>query len=119
MSNAANWSYTATATLWRSNGTDEYNQRSFYDPTLIKCDYLIGGTVKSIGGLVSSIGKSLIIKATFFTEYDQANIGDFILVGSHQNTDPVQAGADEILHITQWADTFERSKDDFALITGA
>ena len=117
MSNAANWSYTAKATIWHSAGTDEYNQQTFFPPVVFDCDYMLGGTAKSIGGMVSNIGINFVIKNTFWTEYSLAKKGDFVLFGEHTELNPIEANADEIRHIIQYADTFDRVADDFALIT--
>lgn len=117
MSNVANWSYTAKATIWHSASINESGERTFSPPVVIDCDYILGGTSKSIGGMVSNIGLNFVIKNTFWTEYSQAKIGDFILIGEYSDLNPVSIDADEIRHITQYADTFERSADDFAIIT--
>jgi hypothetical protein len=119
MSNVANWSYTAKATIWPFIAEDDYNQKTFSAPLVIDCDYMLGGTAKSIGGMVSNIGINFVIKNTFWTEYAVAKKGDFILLGEHSDLDPLALDADEIRHITQYADTFDRLADDFALITAA
>ena len=113
MSNVANWSYTAKATIWHSASINEYGDRTFSPPVVIDCDYILGGTSKRI----TDLGLNLVIKNTYWTEYDQAKDGDYILLGEHSDFDPLSIDADEIRHITQYADTFERSADDFALIT--
>lgn len=43
--------------------------------------------------------------------------GDYILIGTSTDAAPPDE-ADEIRQIVQFADTFERLADDFALITG-
>lgn len=118
MSSLANWSYTATATIWRSNGEDEYGDNSFLPPEQISCDYGLDSN-KSItaGAGISGLGAGLVIKNAFYTEYDQAKKGDYILLGESQELNPVKAGADKIVHIIRYADTFERSADDYTLIT--
>ena len=39
MSAAANWSYTAFATVWKKLGMDEYGKAVFAAPIQIMCDY--------------------------------------------------------------------------------
>ncbi|MCX8607226.1 hypothetical protein J3U46_00455, partial [Gilliamella sp. B3771] len=77
------------------------------------CDYGLDSALKT-----GDIGSGFVIKNTFWTEYSQANQGDFILVGESLEVDPIKTGADEIKHITRYADTLERLADDYALITG-
>ena len=102
MSSVANWSYTATATIWRrirdADGSDTDGGGQPYGweaPIAILCDYQ-GGLSAKIGDL----GREIVVKNTIWTEYATAR------------------EADEIRQIVQFADTFERLADDFALITG-
>ena len=115
MSSVANWSYTATATIWRKlEGNDEYGDPLGYAaPEIILCDYIAGLSAK-----IGSLGKEVVVKNTFFTEYALANQGDYIFIGESNEADPVVAGADEIRAVTRWGDTLERLTDDWALITG-
>lgn len=119
MSSAANWSYTAIATVWRVDSVNEYGTKTFHAPELIYCDY---GLDSNHSGLlsagISGVGTEFVSKNTFWTEYDLAGEGDFILIGESSEPDPIKAGADEIKHVTRYADTFERLADDYALITG-
>ncbi|MCX8583436.1 MULTISPECIES: hypothetical protein [unclassified Gilliamella] len=113
MSNIANWSYTAKATIWRVAGENEYGKKIFHPPELIYCDYGLDSAAR-----LGDIGKGFVIKNTFWTEYALASEGDFILIGESSELDPVKTGADEIKHIIRYADTFERIADDYALVTG-
>lgn len=114
MSSAANWSYTATATIWRNLGNDEYGDSlGFSPPELILCDYE-GGLSKRIG----SLGAEIVVKNTIWTEYAQAAAGDYLLIGQSTDPDPVNASADEVRQVIRYADTFERIADDFAILTG-
>lgn len=115
MSSVANWSYTATATIWRKlEGKDEYGDPLGYsEPEQILCDYE-GGLSKRIG----SLGSEIVVKNTIWTEFALADAGDYILIGASVEADPVIAGADEIRQVIRYADTFERLADDFAIITG-
>ena len=113
MSSVANWSYTATATLWRrirdADGSDTDGGGQPYGweaPIAILCDYQ-GGLSAKIGDL----GREIVVKNTIWSEYATAREGDYILIGASTE-------ADEIRQIVQFADTFERLADDFALITG-
>ncbi|HAW6283846.1 TPA: hypothetical protein JLK36_002235 [Escherichia coli] len=116
MSSVANWSYTATATIWRKlEGNDEYGDPLGYaEPEQIMVDYIAGLSAK-----IGSLGTEIVVKNTFFTEYALANEGDYIFIGESTVADPVEAGADEIRAVTRWGDTLERLADDWALITSA
>ena len=115
MSQVAAWSYTAMATIWRKlEGQDEYGDPLGYaQPESILCDYE-GGLSKRIG----SLGSEIVVKNTIWTEFALAEAGDYILIGSSIEADPVVAGADEIRQVIRYADTFYRAADDFAIITG-
>lgn len=115
MSAAASWSYTATATLWKKSGPpDEYGKQAWLPPIQIMCDYGGDATAK-LGGL----GLEFVIKNTHWTEYADAERGDYILIGDSIATDPTKVdGAAEVRHIIRYADTFERIADDYAIITG-
>ncbi|HEI8775629.1 hypothetical protein [Enterobacter cloacae] len=117
MSAAANWSYTATATIWRkqSGGTDEYGDpiNGYAAPEVIAVDYE-GGLSKRIG----SLGAEIVVKNTVWSEYALAAAGDYLLIGISTEPDPVVAGADEVRQVIRYADTFERLADDYAILTG-
>lgn len=114
MSSLARWSYTAQATVWRSLGINEYGDSlGWSEPEIIACDYQ-GGLSKRVG----AIGGEKVVKNTIWTEYALAKTGDYILIGVSTEVDPITAGADEIMQSIQYADTFERTADDWAIITG-
>ncbi|MCK7106445.1 hypothetical protein [Enterobacter kobei] len=121
MSSVANWSYTATATIWRSLGKDEYGDPLGYSaPLVIDCDYQ-GGMSEKIAGVSASLGNlgsEVVVKNTFWTEYADAQTGDFIFIGESSEADPLVAGADKILQVIRYADTFNRTADDYALLSG-
>ena len=102
MSSVANWSYTATATIWRKlEGNDEYGDPLGYaEPEQILCDYE-GGLSKKLANL----GAEIVVK-------------DYLLIGVSTEADPVVAGADEVRQVIRYADTFERLADDYAILTG-
>jgi hypothetical protein len=114
VSSVANWSYTATATIWRKlEGNDEYGDPLGYaEPEQILCDYE--------GGLeaLASLGAEIVVKNTVWTEFALAAAGDYLLIGESTDADPVSAGADEVRQVIRYADTFYRLADDFAIITG-
>ncbi|GKX40428.1 hypothetical protein WCT81_04840 [Pectobacterium versatile] len=112
MSEIARWSYTAKATIWPLADTDRYGKPTFGVPVVIDCDY--GGDGKRGS---ASFGLEFVVKNTFWTEYAVAKVGDMIALGEHADTTPV-ADADEVRHIIRYADTFERTADDYAVITG-
>lgn len=115
MSSVANWSYTATATIWRKlEGNDEYGDPLGYDePEQILCDYE-GGLSKKL----ASLGAEIVVKNTVWTEFALAAAGDYLLIGVSTEADPVVAGADEVRQVIRYADTFERLADDYAILTG-
>lgn len=115
MSNVANWSYTAPCTVWRSLGLAENGDPlGWSSPETIMADYQ-GGLSAKIG----NIGTEITIKNTFWSEYSEARRGDYILIGSSTDADPISAGADEVMQVIRYADTFERKADDYAILTGA
>jgi hypothetical protein len=114
VSSVANWSYTATATIWRKlEGNDEYGDPLGYaEPEQILCDY--EGGLEALG----SLGAEIVVKNTVWTEFALAAAGDYLLIGESTDADPVSAGADEVRQVIRYADTFYRLADDFAIITG-
>ncbi|ELY2591364.1 hypothetical protein SMB81_002873 [Cronobacter sakazakii] len=115
MSSVANWSYTATATIWRRlDGQDDYGDPLGYaEPEQILCDYE-GGLSKKL----ASLGAEIVVKNTVWTEFALADAGDYILIGESAEADPILAGADEVQQVIRYADTFERLTDDYAILTG-
>jgi len=114
MSAAANWSYTATATIWKNLGiSDGGDSLGFAEPVAILCDYE-GGLSKRL----ASLGAEIVVKNTIWSEYSSAASGDYIIIGTSTETDPLAANADEVRQVIRYADTFDRVADDFAIITG-
>lgn len=109
------------ATIWRNLGNNTYGDPIGYaTPVKIMCDYE-GGLSKKIAGVsaaMGDLGSEVVVKNTIWTEYADASSGDYILIGESVLIDPLEAGADELLRIIRYADTFDRIADDFALITG-
>lgn len=77
------------------------------------CDY--GG---GLSAKIGSIGTEIVVKNTFWSEYSEARKGDYLLIGESSEADPMAAGADEVMQVIRYADTFERTADDFAILTG-
>ena len=74
------------------------------------------------GGLsakIGSIGTEIVVKNTFWSEFSEAKKGDYLLIGTSTESDPLTAGADEVMQVIRYADTFERLVDDWAIITGS
>ena len=114
MSSIGRWSYTAPCTIWKPLGKDRYGQPLGWSaPLVIMADYQ-GGLSKRLG----DIGFEQVVKNTFWTEYADAKTGDRILIGASDEPDPIAAGADEVMQSIQYADTFERLTDDWAILTG-
>lgn len=115
MSELARWSYTGKATFWkRLQGQDEYGDpMGFAAPVFIECGYQ-GGLSRRIGNL----GSELVVKNTIWTEFADADTGDYILIGVSAEPDPLKAGADQIMQSVRFEDTFDRLVDDWAIITG-
>lgn len=109
----ARFSYTAVATIWKALPRDEDGDRSGYlAPVHIMCDYSGDRMSRK-----DALGLGFPVKNTFWTEYSLADQGDYILIGSSNEVDPIAAGADEIMRVIRYADTFERQFDDYAIMT--
>lgn len=115
MSEIGRWSYAGKATFWkRLAGLDEYGDPlGFAEPVVIDCGYQ-GGLSRRIVNL----GSELVVKNTIWTEFADADTGDFILIGVSHESDPLKAGADEVIQSVRFEDTFDRLVDDWAIITG-
>ncbi|MEQ9886197.1 hypothetical protein [Pectobacterium zantedeschiae] len=115
MSEIGRWSYTGKATFWkRLDGGNEYGDPAgFAEPLVIDCGYQ-GGLSKRLG----DIGSERVVKNTFWTEFADADTGDYIMIGVSSDADPLAAGADEVMQSVCFEDTFDRLVDDWAIITG-
>lgn len=118
MTSVANWSYTTTATVWKKGSPDEYGQYLYDNPVVIACDYgFVSGNTQN--AVLSAIGREVVIKNTFWTEYANAVAGDMILLGEHAGLNPLELGADEIIVVTNYGNTLAREElPDFMLVTG-
>lgn len=114
MSSVADWSYTAEATLWRNLGNSEAGDPlGWAAPEIIMCDYQGGLSTK-----LNNIGSEITVKNTVWTEFSEAKKGDYLLIGLSTMVDPITAGADEVVQVIRYADTFERLTEDIAILTG-
>lgn len=114
MSKLARWNYTAKCTIWRNLGFAENGDSlGWSEPEIFMCEYQ-GGLSAKIG----NIGTEITAKNTFWTEFSEARKGDYVLIGESAISDPTEAGADEVMTVLRYADSFYRQADDFAIITG-
>lgn len=109
----ARWSYTQPCTIWHVLGKDKYGKPTLSSPATIMCDY---GFNKD--NTIDAKGNEIVQKNTFWTEYQNAKIGDYIVIGESTESDPQDAEAQEILNVINYGNTFDRSDfPDFELVT--
>ena len=112
MSSLARWSYTATATVWPLTGRDgRSGAATFGAPAPVSCDY----STKQRRARTSQ-GREFEVAMTLYTERDDIKPGDRVLLGASVATDPIAAGAREVMAVERSADTFERQADDFEVM---
>lgn len=113
MTAIARFSYTQPCTIWPLTGKDKYGRPTFGTPVALLCDY---GFDKNNSTDVK--GNEIVQKNTFWTEYQGAKIGDYIMLGTITNPDPLAASANQILNVKNYGNTFDRTDlPDFALVT--
>lgn len=113
MSAAAAWSYTATATLWPLLSADGWSGGQQYGaPVPVRCDYAAKSMTRR-----DARGQEIVVSQVIYTERADIKQGDRILIGKSTATDPVAAGAREVLDVVRNADTFDRQADDFEVMT--
>lgn len=114
MSASASWANTAKATIWRVSGYDDWSRvYTFHSPLIIAVSY--SAEAKR---LTSSDGSDFVSMMHFWTEYSQAQIGDFIAIGDHSTvSDPLLAKASAIKSVVRDQDIFDGIADDYTLIT--
>lgn len=113
MSASANWSYTATATLWALQSRAEWSGALvFAAPVAIQCDYKAEAKTRT-----DSRGREYTSRLSIYTERADIKQGDYILIGSSTAVDPVAAGADEVMDVARFGDTFDRKADDYLVTT--
>lgn len=113
MSAVAAWSYTAKATVWPFLGKDDWTGVStFGPPETFDCDYSAESK-----RMTDALGVEFTTKQIFYTERDDIQQGDMVLIGESAVATPQAAGAFEVRLIKRDADTFQREADDFQVIT--
>lgn len=115
MTSIAKWSYVHKCTIWRKTGTTGgYNKPVFSEPEFIMCDYGFNADLST-----DSKGNEIVQKNTFWTEYQLAGIGDYIVLGESSELDPLEANADQVLNVINYGNTLDiNGLPDFALVTG-
>lgn len=118
MTSIARFSYTQPATVWHRQEPDEDDPMSvdggFSAPISILCDYGFNAKV-----MTDQSGNEIVAKDTYWTEYVGIRENDYIMLGVQTETDPVAAGAQKVLNVINYGNTFQRSEPpDFAIMTG-
>ena len=110
MSAAANWSYTATATLWPWLGRDDWTGgETFGGPILIACGYSAKSERRT-----DDRGAEFVTRQVIYTERADIKQQDRILIGDHTaQVDPIGAGALEVRAVQRHQDVFDGLADDF------
>lgn len=119
MSASAAWSYTAKATHWPLHGRDDWSGQTTYGPPVtFDCDYK-AQAVRSAdaGGTKPETGVELALRQVIYTEYSVVKQGDYVLIGESTALDPIAAGAAEVRTVVRDADTFDRTADDYRILT--
>lgn len=114
MSAVANWSYTATATHWARTARDGWGgAMTFAAPATFSCDYASEARTER-----DATGQEFTTRHTLWTERSSIKRGDFVIIGASAATDPtVVQGAEEVRSVKRSADTFDRTADDYAVMT--
>lgn len=113
MSAAASWSYTATATLWAQRSRDDFSGALIFDaPVTFDCDYS-----SKAQRATNAAGVEFTTGLTLYTERADIRQGDRVMIGASTATDPIAAGALEVRAVSRDADTFDRSADDYRVMT--
>lgn len=113
MSAAANWSYTAAATLWPWLGRDDWSGvEQFGAPEVFACDYSAESK-----RMTDAKGVEFTTQQILYTERADIKQGDRVLIGESALASPIAAGALEVRTVKRDADTFGRVADDFQVVT--
>ncbi len=114
MSAAANWSYTARATHWARATRDGWSGRvTFAAPAAVLCDYK-----SEARRMTDATGVEFTTRHLVYTEASTIKRGDYLLIGTSTATDPTTVqGAEEVKSVTRYADTFDRTSDDYLVAT--
>lgn len=113
MSAAANWSYTAKATLWGLRSRDGLSGAEvFAAPVQFLCDY--STSVRS--GRGQQPGDERIGGMKVYTARAGIKRGDRILIGMSTAADPLGLDTLEVKDVLRDADTFDRAADDYTVV---
>lgn len=114
MSAAANWSHTATATLWPWLGRDDWSgAETFGTPQLIACDYAVKAERRT-----DDLGVEFVTRMVVYTERAGIKRSDRILLGDHlAQANPLAVGALQVRAVHVSADVFDRHADDVEVLT--
>lgn len=113
MSAAANWSYTAKATVWPLLARADWNgAETFGAPQAFDCDYSAEART-----LVDGKGREFVSRLTLYTERADIKMGDRIALGEHtEGTPEAVVGTLEVRTVGRDADTFDRKADDYRVV---
>ena len=114
MSASAAWSYTSTATHWaRQSRDDRTGVSAFAAPVTFACDYSSEART-----MVDQLGREFTSRLTLHTERSSIARGDFVAIGASSAADPnTVEGAQEVLVVGRFADTFDGKADDYRVVT--
>lgn len=113
MSSAANWSYTAKATLWVLQSRAAWGGGLTFDaPVSIACDYSVESKRAT-----DSKGDEFTTSLILYTERADIKQGDRVALGESSAVDPIAAGALEVRAIKRDADTHDRVADDYQVMS--
>ena len=112
MSAAANWSYTSKATVWPKATRDNWTgAQTFGAPVVIACDYKAKSELRR-----DALGKEFTSRLMIYTEA-VVSPGDYIKLGEHSGANPLALGAEQVLSVGRYADTFDQVADDYEVVT--
>lgn len=113
MSAAANWSYTARATLWPGLGRDDWSGvETFGPPQVFACDYSAESK-----RMTDAKGVEFVTRQIIYTERADIKQGDRVLIGESAVVSPIDAQALEVRAVKRDSDTFGRVADDYQVMT--
>ena len=112
MSSAANWSYTAKATVWRETSRQDWDGTlSFAAPVVIDCTYRSKRQART-----DARGVEFVTSTIFYTEADFLQYGDRIAIGESDALTPPD-NADVVRAVNRTHDVFDNHADDFEVST--
>lgn len=114
MSASANWSYTATATLWPWLDREDWGgAQTFGPPVTFACSYSAKAERRT-----DDRGVEFVTRQIIYTERADIKQQDRILIGDHTDKiDPLAAGALEVRAVERQHDVFDGLADDFEVST--